>query len=291
MSKETSTAQLSDDWAIEIYPKSKLLDFNLKEVWRYRDLLMLFVRRDFVSVYKQTIFGPLWFFVQPILTTIMFMIVFGSIAKMSTDGMPQAVFYLSGIVLWNYFSSALSLTANTFVANKSVFGKVYFPRIITPLSIVTSKLLTFGVQFLLFLVTFLYYFLFTEANLQPNVFLLLVPVLIIMTAGISLGLGLIITALTTKYRDFTFLLGFVIQLGMYATPIIYPANSITNEKIRIAIMANPMSPIIETFRYAFLGVGNFSWLALGYSLFMMVFLIVVGALIFNKVERTFMDTV
>lgn len=291
MSKDNTVAQLNDDWTIEIYPKSKLFDVNLKEVWRYRDLLKLFVRRDFVSVYKQTIFGPLWFFVQPILTTIMFMVVFGKIAKISTDGMPQAVFYLSGIVLWNYFSGALSLTANTFVANKGVFGKVYFPRIITPVSIVISKLLTFGVQFMLFIGVFLYYLIFTQANLNPNWMLALVPLLIVMTAGLALGIGLIITALTTKYRDFTFLLAFVIQLGMYATPIIYPANSINSENIRFAIMANPMSSIIETFRYAFLGVGNFGWLSLGYSFLVMIILMIIGTLIFNKVEKTFMDTV
>ncbi|WP_053976088.1 ABC transporter permease [Mangrovimonas xylaniphaga] len=280
----------NDDWTIEINPKSKLLDLNLKEVWRYRDLLMLFVRRDFVAVYKQTIFGPLWFFIQPILTTIMFMVVFGGIAKMSTEGMPPAVFYLSGIVLWNYFATAFSLVSNTFVANKAVFGKVYFPRIVTPLSLIVSKLLTFGVQFVLFLVIYLYYLVFTEAPLRPNVMILLLPVLIVMTAGLSLGLGLVITSLTTKYRDFTFLLGFAIQLGMYATPIIYPASSV-HGKMRMAIMANPMSAVIETFRYAFLGVGHFSWLALGYSLVVMLVLLVIGVVTFNRVEKSFMDTV
>lgn len=280
----------SEDWTIEIYPKSKLLDLNLREVWRYRDLLTLFVRRDFVAVYKQTIFGPLWFFIQPVLTTIMFMVVFGGIAKMSTDGMPQAAFYLSGIVLWNYFATALSGTSNTFVTNKGVFGKVYFPRIITPLSLIVSKLLTFGVQFVLFLGVFSYFLIFTDAPLQPNAMILFVPVLIIMTAGLALGLGLLITSLTTKYRDFTFLLGFAIQLGMYATPIIYPASAIEGIK-RTVIMANPMSAIIETFRYAFLGVGNFSWASLGYSFGIMVLLLALGTITFNKVQKSFMDTV
>ncbi|CDF80643.1 ABC transporter, permease protein, ABC-2 family [Formosa agariphila KMM 3901] len=279
-----------EDWDIEIYPKSKLLDFNLKEVWRYRDLLTLFVRRDFVAVYKQTIFGPLWFFIQPILTTIMFMVVFGGIAKMSTDGMPQAVFYLSGIVLWNYFAAALSTTSNTFATNKGVFGKVYFPRIISPVSVVISKLLTFGVQFMLFIVVFAYFLIFTDAPIKPNVLMLLTPLLIIMTAGIALGLGLIITSLTTKYRDFTFLLGFIIQLGMYATPVIYPASSIEG-KMKLVIMANPMSSIIETFRYAFLGVGNFSWIGLAYSFIVMIIVLVLGMITFNKVEKSFMDTV
>ena len=280
-----------DDWTIEVYPKSKLFDVNLKELWRYRDLLTLFVRRDFVAVYKQTIFGPLWFFIQPILTTIMFMVVFGGIAKMSTDGTPPAVFYLSGIVLWNYFASSLSITSNTFVSNKGVFSKVYFPRLITPLSAVVSKLLTFFVQFLLFIAVFVYYLLFTNADIQPNALIFLTPVLFIITAGLAFGLGLVITSLTTKYRDFTFLLGFIIQLGMYATPIIYPANTITNDKIKMAIMANPMSGVIETFRYAFLGVGNFSWGALGYSTIMMLIFVVLGIITFNKVEKKFLDTV
>lgn len=283
-------SQNNEDWTLEIYPKTKLLDLNLKEIWRYRDLLTLFVRRDFVAVYKQTIFGPLWFFVQPILTTIMFMVVFGGIAKMSTDGMPQAVFYLAGIVSWNYFAEALKTTSETFIQNASVFGKVYFPRIITPLSIVISKLLTFGVQFALFLLVYFYYLWFTDAPLQPNATLFLVPFLILITAGLGLGLGLLITALTTKYRDFKFLITFAIQLGMYATPIIYPASSIEG-KLKTVIMLNPMSSIIETFRYAFLGVGNFSWGGLAYSFGVMAVLLVIGVITFNKVEKTFMDTV
>ncbi|WP_047550994.1 ABC transporter permease [Psychroserpens sp. Hel_I_66] len=281
----------SNQYKLVIEPKTKLLDLNLKEVWRYRDLLVLFVRRDFVAVYKQTIFGPLWFFIQPILTTIMFMVVFGGIAKMSTDGLPQAVFYLAGIVCWNYFAEALRSTSETFVANAGIFGKVYFPRVITPLSIVVSKLLTFGVQFVLFLVVFFYYYLFTDANLYPNSALFLLPVLIVITAGLALGLGLLITALTTKYRDFRFLISFAIQLGMYATPIIYPLSEIKDQYIRYAVLANPMSSIIETFRYSFTGSGEFSWLSLGYSFGFMILLLTFGVLMFNKVEKTFMDTV
>lgn len=279
------------NYKLVIEPKTRLFDLNLKEVWHYRDLLMLFVRRDFVSIYKQTIFGPLWFFIQPILTTIMFMVVFGGIAKMSTDGLPQAVFYLAGIVSWNYFAEALKTTSDTFTANANIFGKVYFPRIITPLSIVVSKLLTFGVQFLLFLLVFGYFMIFTDANLQPNMTLLLLPLLIIITAGLALGLGLIITALTTKYRDFKFLIGFAVQLAMYATPIIYPLSEIDNPKLKIVILANPMTSVIETFRYAFTGAGEFSWFNLSYSFIAMVILIFVGILTFNKVEKTFMDTV
>lgn len=281
---------LPEDYTLEIKPKSSLLDFNLKEVWRYRDLLLLFVRRDLVAVYKQTILGPIWFFVQPILTTVMFMVVFGGIAKMSTDGMPQAVFYLAGIVSWNYFADALKTTSETFTMNADIFGKVYFPRIITPLSVVISKLITFGIQFLLFLVVYFYFLIFTEAPIKPNLFLLLIPVLILMTAGLGLGLGLLITALTTKYRDFRFLIGFAIQLAMYATPIIYPTSSIDG-KIKMLIMSNPMSAIIESFRYAFLGVGNFSWSSLAYSFSFMVVLLIIGTIAFNRIEKTFMDTV
>lgn len=281
----------SSKYTLVIEPKTRLLDLNLKEVWRYKDLLFLFVRRDFVAVYKQTIFGPLWFFIQPILTTIMFMVVFGGIAKMSTDGLPQAVFYLAGIVSWNYFAEALKTTSETFVTNASIFGKVYFPRVITPLSIVVSKLLTFAVQFLLFLLVFFYYYWFTDANLAPNATLLLLPLLIIITAGLALGLGLLITALTTKYRDFRFLITFAIQLAMYATPIIYPLSEIDNDTLRIVILANPMSAIIETFRYAFTGVGEFSVISLGYSFLVMLVFVVIGTLTFNKVEKTFMDTV
>ncbi|MCG2462589.1 ABC transporter permease [Flavobacteriaceae bacterium F89] len=288
--KKSMQPHNKEDWTLEIYPKTKLLDINLKEIWRYRDLLTLFVRRDFVAVYKQTIFGPLWFFVQPILTTIMFMVVFGGIAKMSTDGMPQAVFYLAGIVSWNYFAEALKTTSETFIQNANVFGKVYFPRIITPLSIVISKLLTFGVQFALFLLVYFYFLRFSDAPLQPNATLFLVPILILITAGLGLGLGLLITALTTKYRDFKFLIAFAVQLGMYATPIIYPASSIEG-KLKTVIMLNPMSSIIETFRYAFLGVGNFSWSGLAYSFGVMAVLLFIGVITFNKVEKTFMDTV
>lgn len=278
-------------YTLIIEPKTRLFDLNLKEVWRYRDLLFLFVRRDFVAVYKQTIFGPLWFFIQPILTTIMFMVVFGGIAKMSTDGLPQPVFYLAGIVSWNYFSDALKVTSQTFISNAGIFGKVYFPRVITPLSIVISKLLTLGVQFILFLLVFLYYLWFSDANLNPNSTLLLIPFLILITAGLAFGLGLLITALTTKYRDFRFLIAFAIQLAMYATPIIYPLSEIDNDTLRQVILANPMSAVIETFRYAFTGSGEFSWLNLSYSFMTMLIFLVIGTLTFNKVEKTFMDTV
>ena len=284
MSVETSK------YTLTIEPKTRLLDFNFKELWRYRDLLFLFVRRDFVSIYKQTIFGPLWFFIQPILTTIMFMVVFGGIAKMSTDGLPGPVFYLAGIVSWNYFAEALKSTSETFSANAKIFGKVYFPRVITPLSIVISKLLTFFVQFSLFLLVYFYFMFFSDAVLKPNMTLLLLPVLILMTAGLAYGMGLVVTAMTSKYRDFRFLITFAIQLAMYATPIIYPTSMIEGKK-RLFIMANPMSSIVETFRYAFTSVGQFNWGALAYSFGFMLVLLIIGTLVFNKVERTFMDTV
>ncbi|MCG1037802.1 ABC transporter permease [Polaribacter sargassicola] len=281
---------MSNNYKLVIKPKTSLFDFSIKEVWSYRDLLLLFVRRDFIAVYKQTILGPLWFFIQPILTTLMFMVVFGGIGKMSTDGMPQAAFYLAGIVSWNYFADVLKATSETFVQNANIFGKVYFPRIISPLSIVISKLITFGVQLFLFLLVFSYYLFFTDSSIQPNWYLLLLPVLIFLTGGMSFGLGLLITALTTKYRDFRFLIAFAIQLAMYATPVIYPSSMIEG-KMKIFITANPMSAIIETFRYAFLGVGNFSWGGLLYSFIVMILFIIIGVLSFNKVEKSFMDTV
>ena len=275
---------------IIIRPNTGIFDLNFKEIWAYKDLLVLLVRRDFVAQFKQTILGPIWFFVQPILTTVTFMVVFGNIAKMSTDGMPQAVFYMSGIVLWNYFSETLKTVSNTFIDNSKLFGKVYFPRVISPLSIVISKLFTFGVQFLLFLFLFLYFLIFSHSNIQPNNHIFLFPLLVFITSGLGFGFGLLITALTTKYRDFRFLIGFVVQLAMYATPIIYP-SSIIEGKLKWLIFLNPMSSLIEAFRYSFLGVGEFSIHGLLYSSGFMIVIIILGFLLFNKVEKTFMDTV
>jgi lipopolysaccharide transport system permease protein len=275
--------------AYEISPKDKLFRLNFSEVWQYRDLLFLFVRRDFVSVYKQTILGPLWVVIQPILTMLMFMVVFGGIAKISTNGVPQALFYLAGIVTWNFFATSLQTISDTFIMNAGIFGKVYFPRIITPLSIVMSKLISFGIQFILFMIVFFYYY-FSGTGIHPNAALLLVPFLIIMTAGLGLGLGLIITSLTTKYRDLRFLITFAVQLAMYASPVIYPLSTIP-DKYKIAILANPMSSIIETFKYAFLGTGVFNWGYLAYSFVFMMVVLITGALIFNSVEKKFMDTV
>lgn len=276
-------------WTEIIEPKSSLLDLRLGEVWRYRDLLLLMVKRDFVATYKQTILGPVWFFLQPVLTTVMFVLVFGRIAKISTDGLPMIVFYLAGITLWNYFAECLNRTGTVFKDNAQVFGKVYFPRLIMPLSIVTSNLVKLGIQFILFLLVWGYY-LVKGAAVHPNIYILLFPLLVVVMGGLGLGFGMIISAMTTKYRDLVFLMAFAVQLLMYATPVIYPLSKISAE-YRWIIMANPMSAIVETFRYGFLGAGAFSWGGLGYSFCFMLAVLSLGTLIFNKVEKSFMDTV
>ena len=272
-----------------IQPRDKLLDLRLREIWRYRDLLTLFVRRDFVAYYKQTILGPAWFFIQPLLTTIVFTIIFGNIAKLSTDGLPPMLFYLAGVTAWNYFSNCLVKTSDTFTANANIFGKVYFPRAVVPLSVTISNLITFGIQFLLFL-GFLFYFMLTGANVTPNWYMLTFPVLIVTMVVMGLSFGLWLSAMTTKYRDFKFLVGFGVQLLMYATPVIYPISQIP-EKYQWAMIANPMTSIIETFRYSFLGSGNMSWAGLGYSVGFTVVLFLSGLVIFNRTEKNFMDTV
>jgi len=249
----------------------------------------MFVKRDFVTFYKQTILGPLWFFVQPLLTTIMYVIVFGNIAKISTDGLPMMVFYLCGITFWNYFSECFTKTASVFKDNASIFGKVYFPRLVMPLSIVVSNLIKLSIQFFLFIVVLLWYK-FQGANVHPNMYILLTPYLIILMAIIALGAGMIISSLTTKYKDLIFLITFGIQLLMYATPVIYPLSTLP-AKYAFIIKANPLSAVIETLRFAFTGSGTFSWMHLGYSSVFAFVLLAIGAIIFNKVEKTFMDTV
>ena len=281
---------MSKEWTLIIRPHEKLWKLNLKEVWAYRDLVELFVKRNIVVVYKQTILGPLWYLIQPILTVIMNMVVFGGIAHMSTDGVPQALFYLAGNVCWFYFSDCLNQTSNTFLANQGVFGKVYFPRMVVPISTVISNLLRFGVQLGLFVAVYLY-FLMSGTDVCPNWTILIVPILVMMIAGLSLGFGILISSMTTKYRDFTVLFGFIVSLWMYATPIVYPLSMVTNEKLRTLIMLNPMTSIIEAFKYATLGQGYFSWGALGYSFVFMCVLLLWGTVVFNKVQRSFMDTV
>lgn len=281
--------EIQEQWTEIISPQNGLFDLKLKDVWRYRDLLLMFVKRDFVATYKQTILGPIWFFIQPLLTTITFVIIFGNIAKISTDGLPMMLFYMCGITLWNYFSECLTKTATVFKDNASIFGKVYFPRLVMPLSIVVSNLVRFGIQLLLFLFFWAFY-LIKGANVHPNIYLLLTPYLVFLMAIIALGAGMIISALTTKYRDLVFLLTFGVQLLMYATPVIYPMSALP-VKYAFLIKANPLSSIIEIFRYAFTGSGDFRWIYLGYSSLSAFTLLAVGTIIFNKVEKSFMDTV
>lgn len=284
-------AEIQQDWTTEIKPKDKLLSVDLKEIWRYRDLMMLFVKRNIITQYKQTILGPLWFVIQPLMTTVMYMVVFGGIAKISTDGLPQPLFYLAGISFWQYFSDCLTKTSNTFVNNASIFGKVYFPRLVTPLSDVISNLVRFGIQFALFLLVYLYYAFFTDAVIQPNLYALLLPVLVLMLAGLALGFGILFSSMTTKYRDLQLLLSFFVSLWMYATPVIYPLSTISNDTLRIVMQLNPLTGIVEFFKYGMLGVGNHEWWMLGYSFGFMVVLLAVGIVVFNKVQKSFMDTV
>ena len=279
-----------NNYKLVITPHHKLWSVDFKEIWRYRDLIELFVKRNIVVQYKQTILGPLWYIIQPILTVIMNMVVFGGIAKMSTDGLPQAIFYMAGNVCWFYFADCLNQTSSTFRTNASMFGKVYFPRLVVPIATVISNLLRFGIQIGLF-IAFYFYFFFNGADICPNWAILLIPVFVLMIAGLGLGFGILVSSMTTKYRDLTILFTFIVQLWMYATPIVYPISTVPEGTLRTLIMLNPMSPIIEAFKYATLGQGYFSWLALGYSFTFMAILLIIGVVIFNKVQRSFMDTV
>jgi lipopolysaccharide transport system permease protein len=276
-------------WDLVIEPKKHLLDLKLKQIIDYKDLLFLLVKKDIVVVYKQTILGPLWFFIQPIMTTVIFTFVFGTIASISTDGLPQPLFYMTGIVIWNYFSDCFIKTSDTFSANAGVFGKVYYPRLINPLAVVISNGIKFLIQFALFLVMFFYY-IYQGANIQPQIELVLFPVFFFIMAVLGLGMGLIFSALTTKYKDLKFLLQFGVQLLMYASPIIYPLSTIEG-KLRLIILANPISHVIEGFKYAFLGQGSFSYQGLAYALLFALSTLFLGVIIFNRTERSFMDTV
>jgi lipopolysaccharide transport system permease protein len=278
-----------EEWDLTIEPQTSLFELNLKDVWRYRDLFWMFVKRDFVSFYKQTILGPLWFFIQPLFTTIIYTFIFGGLANLSTDGLPQPLFYMAGITAWNYFADCITKTSTVFKDNANIFGKVYFPRLIMPLSIVASNLVRFGVQMILLFIMMGYYAMH-DASFTITPAILLFPVLILLMALLGLGLGLIITALTTKYRDLAFLVTFGIQLLMYTTTVIYPLRS-APEKYRLLISLNPMTGIIEAFRYAFLGQGQISVNTLGYSTLFTIVVMVLGVVIFNKTEKTFVDTV
>lgn len=273
-----------------IRPKNSFWSIDLKELWRYKDLLFLFVRRDFVSVYKQTILGPLWFIIQPVLTTITFTIIFGNVAQLPTDGIPPVVFYMCGLTFWNYFASCLTSTSTTFISNAGIFGKVYFPRLISPISVVISNTIKFAVQFLLFIGTWIFYYA-TEGSIVPNSSLLLLPVYIIIIAGLGLGFGILISSLTTKYRDFTFLVGFGVQLLMYASPIIYPFSVLDADTRFMVNLLNPMSSVIESVKYGFFGKGIFEPTLLLCSFVYMCVLLFFSVMVFNKVEKSFMDTV
>lgn len=280
----------SQYWDIEIKPKNKLFDLQLKEVWHYRDLMWLFVKRDFAAQFKQTVLGPVWHVVQPALTTIMFMLVFNKIAKISTDGIAPAAFYMAGLTIWNYFMTCFAGTSNTFISNAGIFGKVYFPRIVTPLSILFSNLVKFAIQFGL-LVVVITYFHFNGYPVTPSFKLLYIPVILVVIAGISLGLGIIISSLTTKYRDFTVLIGFAIQLLMYATPVIYPLSYLQGKNYKWLIDLNPLSSLVEGFKYCLFGKGLVEPYSVLYSIVFMLISVVLGYVIFNRVEKTFMDTV
>ncbi len=289
-------AEKEQEWTTVIKPKNKLFQVNLKEIWQYRDLLTLFVKRDIKVQYKQTILGPLWWLIQPAFTVIMYMVVFGGIAGIPTDGVPQPLFYLAGICMWQYFADCLNKTSNTFVSNAGVFGKVYFPRLISPLSNVISNFVRLGIQLFLFLLVYVYY-LISGVSVSPNVYLLLFPILVVMLAGISLGFGILFSSMTTKYRDLQILLTFFVQLWMYATPVVYPLSQVKGKMmmgvdVYNVMCLNPLTAIVETFKYSALGAGEFiGWGWLAYSFCFMILLLLSGIVIFNRVQKSFMDTV
>lgn len=286
----------TQEWTTIIKPKDKLWSVDFKELWHYRDLTSLFVKRDIITQYKQTVLGPLWFIIQPVMTVLMYMVVFGGIAGIGTDGIPQPLFYLTGTCMWQYFSDCLNKTSNTFVNNSGLFGKVYFPRLVVPVANVISNLLRFGIQLSLFLIVYLIYSII-GCPAHVNMYVLLFPMLVVMMAGLALGFGIIISSLTTKYRDLQILFSFIVHLWMYATPIVYPLSLVKGKMVAGMNMynimrLNPVTPVIETFKYGFLGAGEFiGWGWMAYSFFFMVALIGVGIVVFNKTQKSFMDTV
>lgn len=290
MNRRMTPKKSHEHWDLRIRPNSPLFDLHLRDVWNYRDLLALLVRRDFVSFYKQTILGPVWFFLQPLLTTVMYVFIFGRLAGLSTDGLPQPLFYLTGIVAWNYFAECLTKTSSVFRDNANIFGKVYFPRLIMPLSIVASNLVRFAVQFLLLICMLAYYAIFEGFRIEVNAYLLLLPVMIFIMAILGLGSGMIISALTTKYRDLAFLVTFGVQLLMYATPVIYPLST-ASPSVKGIIAANPMTPVLEGIRLGLLGKGDMSAASLVYALVSSLVILFSGIIVFNRVEKTFIDSV
>lgn len=275
-----------------IEPRRKLFDINLKDVWFNRELLAMFVKRDIVTFYKQTVFGPLWFVIQPVFTTIIFVFIFGKVAKIPTEGIPNSLFYLSGVTLWYYFSDAFLKISDTFNSNQHIFGKVYFPRLIVPLSISITGLLKLFIQLILFILLYAY-FKYQGFDFAPNKIGLLFPLLLVMLAGLGLGLGIIISSLTTKYRDLKFLISFAVQLWMYLTPIVYPLSVMDNqlENLKWLVQINPLTAIMETFRYGLFGEGSFTWGALSYSIIFTVIVVIGGIILFSRVERRFMDVI
>lgn len=292
----TQSVLKDDNWTTVIKPRNGLFEVNLKEIWDYRDLFVMFVKRNITVAYKQTILGPLWWLIQPALTVIMYMVVFGGIAGIPTDGVPQPLFYLAGVCMWQYFADCLNNTANTFVGNAGIFGKVYFPRLIMPLSRVTSNLVRFGIQVGLFVLVYIYYII-VGISISPNWYLLLFPLLVLMMAGLALGFGIIISSMTTKYRDLQILFSFIVQLWMYATPIVYPLSQVAGKKVlgldlSTIMCINPVTPVIEAFKYGALNAGEFiGWGWLAYSFGFMLVVLALGILVFNKVQKSFMDTV
>lgn len=284
--------QPEEQWDIEIKPHGSLFDLRLKDVWHYRDLLLLLVRRDFVAFYKQTILGPIWFFIQPVITIVTYTIVFGNLAGIPTDGIPKPLFYLAGTIIWNYFADCLTKTSTVFKDNAAVMGKVYFPRLIMPLSIVLSNLVKFSVQFALFLFL-MAIFVVKGAVIHPNAYLLFFPVLLVLIAAQGLGFGMMISAVTTKYRDIAFVVSFGVPLLMYTTTVVYPLSDVIRKYSGYSwlIKINPITAIIETFRYGFLGKGSFTWQLLGYSVLVTAFVLLLGIVIFNRVEKNFVDTI
>jgi lipopolysaccharide transport system permease protein len=282
----------NNDWLYEISPKRKLIELNFKEIWQYRDLLILFVKRDIVTVYKQTILGPLWYFIQPLFTSVIFTMVFNNIANIPTGNVPPFLFNLAGITAWNYFNQSLTKTSNTFTANAGIFGKVYFPRVIMPLKTVISGLFKFGIQ-LLILIVFYFYFLYQGYELRPNTNLLLFPVYVLMMALLGLGAGMVISAFTTKYRDLTVMVGFATSLLMYISAVPYPLSEVSEKIPQLAwlVKYNPLAQIIEGFRYMILDTGIFTWIGFFYTLGVSIFLFLIGLIVFNRTEKNFIDTV
>ncbi len=276
-------------WKKVITSKRGLLELNLKEVFKYKDLIVMFVKRNFTSHYKQTILGPLWYIIAPLITSVLFTVVFGKIANISTDGAPQFLFYMAGNTVWHYFSTCLTSTSNTFTSNAHLFGKVYFPRLTMPISTVIYSSISFFIQFIIF-IGFLIYFIASGESVSPNIYMLLLPVLLLHMAAMGMGFGIIVSSLTTKYRDLSVLVGFGVQLWMYITPIVYPVSSLS-ENAKSLIMLNPMAPVVNNFKYAFLGCGQMEWGYWGLSAIITVIVLVIGIVLFNKVEKNFMDTV